>query len=63
MLSRVTVVLVEDGALVVSVWVEIVCVGSRTTVVQETRKSELIETTGINSRYVFIFITSYYTIV
>ncbi len=59
MLSRVVVVLVADGVLVVSVWVEIVRVGSRTTVVQETRKSELIDRTGIKSRYVFILLTGY----
>jgi hypothetical protein len=58
-LSRVVVVLVADGVLVVSVWVEIVRVGSRTTVVQETRKSELIDRTGIKSRYVFILLTGY----
>ena len=50
MLSRVTVVLVEDGVLVVSVWVEMVCEGSLTTVVQEIRRSELIDMTGINRR-------------
>ena len=59
MLSRVTVVVLEDGVLVLSVCVEIVCVGSLTTVVQEIRRSELIDMTGINRRYGFIFIISY----
>jgi hypothetical protein len=50
-------VLVEDGVLVVSVRVEMVGEGCLTTVVQEIRRSELIDMTGINRRYVFIFIT------
>jgi hypothetical protein len=54
-LSRVTVVLVEDGVLVVSLRVEVVGEGCLTTVVQEIRRSELIDMTGINRRYVFIF--------
>ena len=51
--------LVEDGVLVVSVWVEIVCVGSLTTVVQEIKRCEPIDMTGIKRRYVFIFIIGY----
>jgi len=47
-------VLVEDGVLVVSVRVEMVGEGCLTTVVQEIRRSELIDMTGINRRYVFI---------
>jgi hypothetical protein len=57
--SRVTVVLVEDGVLVVSVWVEIEGAGCLTTVVQEIKSSELIDMTGISRRYVFIFMMVY----
>ena len=46
--------LVLDGVLVVSVWVELVWVGSLFTVVQDINRSELTKIAGINRKSVFI---------